>query len=141
MITRPGRLQSACLGLMLAAATALSGCAAVNEGVSCTGKANNVHQSAGTPSDMVGKATGSCTGVVTISGYVEIQGKIGPAWYNKKRTTITAFNTVPNKSFTRQAATHCSSGTFRTKTVIKGTYKGQSHTETRYSGAVTNPCG
>jgi len=142
MLSFSSRHSLAAVGslLILAASTALAGCAAVADGVSCSGTANNVHRSSGTSSDMVGKGTGSCTGAVEISGYVEIQRLSGSTWVMQKRTGIDTFTTVSGVRFTRQAATSCRSGTFRTKTYVRGTYKGESHAVTRYSGKTTNPC-
>ena len=121
---------------------AATGCAAKDDGVVCSGSAHNVHRSSGTPFDMVGKATGSCSGVVSVEGYVEIQRRNSSgSWVAQKRTTIEEFNTVPGKEFTQQAATQCRTGVFRTKSYIRGTYKGESQAATRYSGSTTNPCG
>lgn len=128
------------VSMLLAATPLLSGCAVGGVVVECDGRANNVHQSRGTPSDIVGKATGECTAAVALQGYVEIQRKNrSGAWYSLKRTPF-SFVATPSKSFTRQAATRCQSGTFRTHSYVVGTFKGKSETRERYSGETRNPC-
>jgi hypothetical protein len=123
----------------IAASVSLSGCAGTV--VECTGQANNTHRSSGTPSDMVGKATGQCNAPVAVVGYVAIQQQTGPTdWYSIKRTNF-SLTTTPGVTFTRQAATSCRKGTFRTYAYVVGTYKGQSETRTSASGTTTNPCG
>lgn len=107
--------------------------------MSCEGKAHNVHQSSGTPSSMDGKATGTCTAAVSVSGYVEIQQKTSSGWHSVKRSPISLV-TTPNKKFTRQAATKCRKGTFRTYSYVVGTYNGQSETRRSTSGETKNPC-
>ena len=133
------RLSSlvAVLGLAVASPV-LAGCAG-GPVVSCDGKANNVHHSTGTPSSMDGKATGTCTAAVSITGYVEIQQKTKSGWSSIKRTSFSLV-TAPNKKFTRQTATKCRKGTFRTYSYVVGTYKGQSETRRSTSGETKNPC-
>lgn len=116
----------------------LAGCAG-GPVVSCDGKANNVHHSSGTSTSMDGKATGTCTAAVSVSGYVEIQQKTSSGWSSIKRTSF-SFVTTPNKKFTRMAATKCRKGTFRTYSSVVGTYKGQSETRRSTSGETKNPC-
>ncbi len=134
---RASRLGAAAVLLV---GPALAGCAGA-PAVSCAGRANNVHRSSGTPSDMVGKATGSCTAAVSLRGFVEIQRKSSTgAWYSVKRSSF-ALVTVPGARFTRQAATRCARGSFRTYSYVVGTYKGQSETRRSTSGVTSNPCG
>lgn len=132
-------LAAVALGL----APVLSGCAVGGTVVECDAtayKANNVHQSHGTPTDIVGKASGKCTAAVSLKGYVEIQRKNSSgAWYSYERTPFN-FGAVPNKSFTRQAATRCAKGTFRTHFYVVGTFKGQSQSQDKVSGETKNPC-
>ena len=124
---------------LLISALSLAGCAG-GPVVTCEGKASNVHQSSGTPSDMVGKATGKCSAVVSINGFVEIQRKTSSGnWYSYKRTSFSLV-TTPGKAFTRQAATHCARGSFRTYSYVVGTYKGESETRRSTSGITVNPC-
>lgn len=124
----------------LLAGSAVTACAGA-PAVSCSGQANNVHQSSGTPSDMVGKATGSCTAAVSLNGFVEIQRRSSTgSWYSYKRTPF-ALVATPGVKFTRQAATQCRRGSYRTYTYVVGTYKGQSETRRSTSGITTNPCG
>ncbi len=121
----------------------LSGCAVGGTVVECDGtafKAQNVHQSNGRPTDIVGKANGKCTAAVGLRGYVELQRlNSSGKWYSYKRTPFT-FVSTPGKSFTRQAATQCAKGTFRTHFYVVGTYKGQSETQEKWSGKTVNPC-
>jgi hypothetical protein len=129
-------------GSVLLTVPVMSGCA--GGAITCSGKANNVHQSNGTPSDMVGKATGTCNAVVEVTGYVEIQRYDNTSdrsrWRQYARSDF-SLTTIPGKQFTRQAAAKCAKGTFRTFSEVTGTYKGQSETRDDASDATTNPCG
>jgi hypothetical protein len=128
---------------VVATAPLVSGCAVGGTVVECDGtayRAQNVHQSHGRPTDIVGKANGKCTAPVALHGYVELQRKNSAgSWYSYKRTTFD-FVAPTNKTFTRQAATRCAKGTFRTHFYVVGTYKGRSETQDRVSGATKNPC-
>lgn len=134
------RFASAFVASVVLATPFLSGCAAGGTVITCTGKANNVHQSSGTRTAMDGKATGQCNAAVSINGFVEIQKKSSSgSWYSYKRTAFSLV-TTPGKKFTRQAATKCAKGTFRTYSYVVGTYKGVSETRRNTSGETRNPC-
>ena len=49
----------------------LSGCAAGVGTAWCDFSTNNVHNSKGTPSDMVAKSRATCSSAVHVSGYIE----------------------------------------------------------------------
>lgn len=130
------------LGVVPLLVSGLTGCAVDVNGVICEGNTNNVHHSAGTPSNIVAKSTVKCPAAVSVSGYVEIQRKnTAGSWYTYKRTTISPFTTKAGVTYTRQAASTCSKGSFRNKTYVSGTYNGKTVTGTTYSGVTVNPCG
>ena len=118
----------------------ITGCAG-GPAVSCSGQANNVIRSSGTSSDMVGKATGSCTAAVALNGFVEIQRQASSGvWYSYKRTPFSLV-AKPGVKFTRQAATRCARGKYKTYSYVVGTYKGESETRRSTSGITSTPVG
>jgi len=109
--------MSVALAPVVATAILATTSCAVAPGVECTGNAQQVHRSSGTPSDMVAKSTLRCSAAVRMTGYIEIQRRNSAGdWYTYKRTDVSSFTTVPGATHTRQAATRCARGTFRNKT-------------------------
>lgn len=77
-----------------------------------------------------------------MSGYVEIQVKVGPSWQTFKRTSFPSFTVTAGREYTRSAQTACVYGsyTFRTKAFGQGYYLGSYASATDYSQSVSNPC-
>ena len=109
----------------------LSGCAAGVGTAWCDFSTNNVHNSTGTPSDMVAKSRATCSSAVHVSGYIEIekQGFLG-TWSTYAHQEIEPFTATPGKQVTRQVAAPCAKGSFRNKTHVVASYDGETKSGT-----------
>jgi hypothetical protein len=110
----------------------------------CKPRAENPHQSKGTPTDIVGKARITCTvAAEEVTLYVQLQEKTNGKWQLfREGEPTTVRQVVIGKIYTAQAEAPCQRGTFRTAARGTGTLGGRRAGSMRwtYSQTVTDPC-
>lgn len=136
------RRRSLALAAILAAV--LSACAEFSPGIAlCAIDADNPHESSLEPGMIKGSARMGCdTSGVVLSGYIDVQMKVGPSWVTFVRTPFPSFTVAAEVEYTRSAKRACVTGTisFRTKGHAYATYLGSAASADDYSQVVSNPC-
>ena len=83
---------------------------------------------------------GCDTSGIKLTGYIYLDNKINGTWHWVDRQWVSIRSTIANHKYTRQNVASCSSGTYRNRSVLKGTYQGYSQSDTSQSQTVTISC-
>lgn len=134
--------------LALLLAVTLGGCGfSADAGTgNCTVKANNVHQSTGSPGFMDAKMQITCSvSLERLSGTIKLQRRIDGSWVDVPFTSKSRAyeNTRAGKTYVVMTDTYsCRRGVFRSAARGSGVLDGRpsSSAAWEYGNAVTNPC-
>lgn len=141
------RATAAVLSLLLAPIVTGCSVSAGSEGTgNCTVKANNVHESSGSPGFIVAKMQITCSVALDrLSGTVKLQRRLRGLWIDIPFTanTQTETGTRAGKTYVIQTDTYtCRRGVFRSAARGSGVLDGRPSASAtwQYGNPVTDPC-
>ncbi len=111
--------------------------------ISCALKAENPHESSGTPGVILGKVRYGCNAPVTVDGRVVLQKKNSAgAWVDITNKTYFNRTVSPNRTYTAYSPSiSCRTGVFRTYAYAYGYTGSGNDFAYSWSQTVVNPCG